>query len=49
LGGDANAAQSSADAEAEAVDNTTDGAGQESETPQLDDAVNKYAFNINKK
>jgi hypothetical protein len=49
LGGDANAAQSSADAEAEAVDNTTDGSGQESETPQLDDAVNKYAFNINKK
>ena len=49
LGGDANAAQSGADAEAEAVDNTTDGAGQESETPQLDDAVNKYAFNINKK
>ena len=49
LGGNANAAQSSADAEAEAVDNTTDGAGQESETPQLDDAVNKYAFNINKK
>ena len=49
LGGDANAAQSSADAEAEAVDNTTDGAGQETETPQLDDAVNKYAFNINKK
>jgi hypothetical protein len=49
LGGDANAAQSSADAEAEPVDNTTDGAGQESETPQLDDAVNKYAFNINKK
>ena len=49
LGGDANAAQSGADAEAEAVDNTTDGAGQETETPQLDDAVNKYAFNINKK
>jgi hypothetical protein len=49
LGGNANAAQSSADAEAEAVDNTTDGSGQESETPQLDDAVNKYAFNINKK
>ena len=49
LGGDANAAQTGADAEAEAVDNTTDGAGQESETPQLDDAVNKYAFNINKK
>jgi hypothetical protein len=49
MGGNANAAQSSADAEAEAVDNTTDGAGQESETPQLDDAVNKYAFNINKK
>ena len=49
LGGDANAAQTGADAEAEAVDNTTDGAGQETETPQLDDAVNKYAFNINKK
>ena len=49
MGGNANAAQSSADAEAEAVDNTTDGSGQESETPQLDDAVNKYAFNINKK
>jgi hypothetical protein len=49
LGGDANAAQSGADAEAEPVDNTTDGAGQETETPQLDDAVNKYAFNINKK
>ena len=49
LGGNANAAQSGADAEAEAVDNTTDGAGQETETPQLDDAVNKYAFNINKK
>ena len=49
LGGDANAAQTGADAEAEPVDNTTDGAGQETETPQLDDAVNKYAFNINKK
>jgi len=49
LGGDANAAQTGADAEAEAVDNTTDGTGQETETPQLDDAVNKYAFNINKK
>ena len=49
LGGEANAAQTGADAEAEAVDNTTDGAGQETETPQLDDAVNKYAFNINKK
>jgi hypothetical protein len=49
LGGDANAAQSGADAEAEPVDNTTDGNGQETETPQLDDAVNKYAFNINKK
>ena len=49
LGGDANAAQTGADAEAEPVDNTTDGSGQESETPQLDDAVNKYAFNINKK
>jgi hypothetical protein len=50
LGGDANAAQTGADAEAEPVDNTTDdGATQESLTPQLDDAVNKYAFNINKK
>jgi hypothetical protein len=49
LGGDANAAQTGADAEAETVDNTTDGTGQETETPQLDDAVNKYAFNINKK
>ena len=49
LGGDANAAQTGADAEAEPVDNTTDGNGQETETPQLDDAVNKYAFNINKK
>ena len=50
LGGDANAAQTGADAEAEPVDNTTDdGSTQESLTPQLDDAVNKYAFNINKK
>jgi hypothetical protein len=49
LGGDANAAQTGADAEAEPVDNTTDATGQESETPQLDDAVNKYALNINKK
>ena len=50
LSGDANAAQTGADAEAEPVDNTTDdGSTQESLTPQLDDAVNKYAFNINKK
>jgi hypothetical protein len=50
LGGDANAAQTGADAQAEPVDNTTDnGSTQESLTPQLDDAVNKYAFNINKK
>ncbi len=50
LGGDANAAQTGADAAAEPVDNTTDdGQTQESMTPQLDDAVNKYAFNINKK
>ena len=50
LSGDANAAQTGADAQAEPVDNTTDnGSTQESLTPQLDDAVNKYAFNINKK
>lgn len=49
LGGDANAAQTGADAQAEPVDNTIDVTGQESETPQLDDAVNKYANNINKK
>ena len=44
LGGDANAAQTSADAQAEPVDNTVDVAGQESPTPQLDSEVEKYSF-----
>jgi hypothetical protein len=44
LGGDANAAQTGADAQAEPVDNTVDVAGQESPTPQLDSEVEKYSF-----
>lgn len=37
------------DAAAQAEDNTQESSGTESLTPQLDDAVNKYAFNINRK
>jgi hypothetical protein len=44
LGGDANAAQTSADAQAEPVDNTMDNSGQETPTPQLDAEVEKYSF-----
>lgn len=36
-------------AAAQAEDNTQESSGTESLTPQLDDAVNKYAFNINRK
>ena len=48
-GEETSAQATNADATAQAEDNTQESSGTESLTPQLDDAVNKYAFNINRK
>jgi hypothetical protein len=48
-GQETSAQATNADATAQAEDNTQESSGTESLTPQLDDAVNKYAFNINKR
>ena len=48
-GQETSAQATNADAAAQAEDNTQESSGTESLTPQLDDAVNKYAFNINKR
>jgi len=48
LGQDTSAQATNADANAQAQDNTQDVSGTESLTPQLDDAVNKYAFDKTK-
>ena len=48
-GQETSAQATNADAASQAEDNTQESSGTESLTPQLDDAVNKYAFNINKR
>ena len=48
-GEETSAQATNADAASQAEDNTQESSGTESLTPQLDDAVNKYAFNINKR
>jgi hypothetical protein len=48
-GEETSAQATNADATSQAEDNTQESSGTESLTPQLDDAVNKYAFNINRK
>jgi len=48
-GEETSAQATNADAASQAEDNTQESSGTESLTPQLDDAVNKYAFNINRK
>ena len=48
-GEETSAQATNADATSQAEDNTQESNGTESLTPQLDDAVNKYAFNINKR
>ena len=48
-GQETSAQATNADATAQAEVNTQESSGTESLTPQLDDAVNKYAFNINKR
>ena len=48
-GEETSAQATNADATSQAEDNTQESSGTESLTPQLDDAVNKYAFNINKR
>jgi len=48
FGQDTSAQATNADANAQAQDNTQDVSGTESLTPQLDDAVNKYAFDKTK-
>jgi hypothetical protein len=48
-GEETSAQATNAGATAQAEDNTQESSGTESLTPQLDNAVNKYAFNINRK
>ena len=48
-GQETSAQATNADAASQAEDNTQESSSTESLTPQLDDAVNKYAFNINKR
>ena len=48
-GQETSAQATNADAASQAEDNTQESSGTESLTPQLDDAVNKYAFSINKR